>query len=73
MNREGTLYELTHFVAVVAIAYLTLFVARIAGVTALWMELVVTLLVGVGYVLAVLYLDLAPPSWRGNRSRRTIK
>lgn len=65
MNREGTLYEIIHFAAVVGLAYLALSVARFAGVTALWAELLVAGIVGIGYVLAVLSLDLAPPSWRG--------
>ncbi|MDL5362842.1 hypothetical protein [Halalkalicoccus sp. NIPERK01] len=65
MNREGTLYEVLHFAAVVGLAYLALFFARAAGITELWQELLVALVVGVCYVLVVFSLDLAPPSWRG--------
>lgn len=65
MNRDSVFYEIAHFAAVVGLAYITLSAARILGVTALWQELLVALAVGVGYVLVVLFLDLAPPSWRG--------
>ncbi|MEM4780190.1 MAG: hypothetical protein QXG03_01285 [Halalkalicoccus sp.] len=65
MNRDSVLYEIAHFAAVVGIAYLALLAARAAGVTALWAELLIALVVGVSYVSLVLYLDLAPPSWRG--------
>ena len=65
MNRESTLYEVAHFVAVVGLAYLALFLATAAGVTALWAELLIAGAVGVSYVVAVLSLGLAPPSWRG--------
>ncbi|MFC6905462.1 hypothetical protein [Halalkalicoccus tibetensis] len=65
MNRESTLYEVAHFAAVVGLAYAALFVADAAGVTALWAELLIALAVGVSYVVAVLSLGLAPPSWRG--------
>ena len=66
MNRESTLYELVHFAAVVAIAYVALFAARALGVATLPGELLVALGVGMGYVACVLYFDLAPPSWRGD-------
>ncbi|KYH26942.1 hypothetical protein HAPAU_08300 [Halalkalicoccus paucihalophilus] len=65
MNREGTAYEIAHFLAVVGLAYLALRLAGSVGITALWAELVVAGAVGVSYVLAVFALDLAPPSWRG--------
>lgn len=65
MNRDSVFYELAHFAAVVGIAYLALLVARSAGVVELWAELLIALAVGVSYVLVVLYLGLAPPSWRG--------
>lgn len=65
MNRESTLYEIAHFVAVVGLAYLALLAANAAGFTDLWIELLVAGFVGVSYVVIVLYLDLAPSSWRG--------
>ncbi len=65
MNREGTLYEIAHFAAVFGLAYFALSAVRALGVTALRGELFVALLVGIGYVLLVLRLGIAPPSWRG--------
>jgi hypothetical protein len=65
MNRDSVFYEIAHFAAVVGIAYAVLLLARSAGVTELWQELLIALAVGLGYVATVLYLDLAPPSWRG--------
>lgn len=65
MNRESTLYEVLHFVVVVGLAYAALFVTSALGVTALWAELLIAGAVGVSYVVAVLSLGLAPPSWRG--------
>ncbi len=66
MDRDSTRYELAHFVAVIAIAYVTLFAVRSVGTPPLWQELIAMLVVGAGYVAAVLALGLAPPSWRGN-------
>ncbi|MFC7008967.1 hypothetical protein [Halalkalicoccus salilacus] len=66
MNREGLIYELVHYAAVVAVAYAALFAAGALGVATLRGELSVALAVGVGYVACVLYFDLAPSSWRGN-------
>lgn len=63
MNR--TLYEIAHFVAVVGLAYLALFVVRALGITDFWVELLVALAVGVSYVLVVFSLGIAPASWRG--------
>lgn len=65
MNRDGTLYEVVHFAAVVCTAYLALMAANAAGITAFWAEVLVALLVGVSYVLVVFSLDIAPTSWRG--------
>ncbi|ADJ13609.1 hypothetical protein [Halalkalicoccus jeotgali] len=65
MNRDGTLYEIVHFGAVVSLAYAALYAASLAGVTEFWAELLIAGVVGVGYVLVAFYLDLAPPSWRG--------
>ena len=65
MNRDSVFYEIAHFAAVVGAAYVALFAARAVGVTALWAELLIALVVGVAYVGVVLYLGLAPPSWRG--------
>lgn len=65
MNRDSIFYEIAHFAAVVGFAYVALFAARAVGITELWQELLIALLVGVGYVGLVLYLGLAPPSWRG--------
>lgn len=65
MNRNSVFYEIAHFAAVVGFAYVALFAARAAGITALWAELLIALIVGMGYVGLILYLGLAPPSWRG--------
>lgn len=69
MNREGTLYEIVHFVTVVAVAYVALLAARTLGIATLRGELLVMLMVGVTYVAVVLRLGLAPPSWRGDRPK----
>ena len=66
MNRDSLFYEIAHYLAVVGIAYAALLVARSAGLTTFRGELLVTLVVGVSYVAVILYLDLAPPSWRGD-------
>lgn len=66
MNRENALYEIVHFVAVVAVAYAALFAARTLGIATLHGELLVMLAVGVAYVAVVFRLGLAPSSWRGN-------
>lgn len=64
VDTDQIVEAIPHYVAMLLIVFLVLGVIRTAvGELSFWIELVIVLVIAVGYQSLVKYLDLAPSSW----------